>query len=233
MGGVRNLSALASYMHEGEEEECNAVFNVGGIQKKIASMSVAMNVFAVFKAEAEEKREQDIPILNTFQSSERHTDVTASDLSERWGISIAQATKTLEKTTQRFLRSAILPLVRRYRTDRVFTRRTLSGYWSCDTMDGRCKFLDGNKYAQVFANTSYFAKIYPMDSKSKTGDALRMFCQEFGVPEKLTFDGSREQTGKGTTFMKEVRKQGIDYNSSEPLLHNQNPYEGLIREIRR
>ena len=100
-------------------------------------------------------------------------------------------------------------------------------------MDGRCKYHDGNRYAQVFANTGYFDKIYPMDSKSKAGDALRMFCQEFGIPEKLTFDGSREQTGKGTTFMKEVRKQGIDYNISEPSLHNKNPCEGVIREIRR
>ena len=58
-------------------------------------------------------------------------------------------------------------------------------------MDGRCKSLDGNKHVQVFANTSYFAKIYPMDSKSKAGDALKVFCQEFGVPEKLTFDGSK------------------------------------------
>ena len=77
-------------------------------------------------------------------------------------------------------------------------------------MDGRYKSHTRNKYVQVFANTGYFAKIYPMDSKAKSGDALRMFCQEFGVPEKLTFDGSREQTGKETTFIKEVRKQGID-----------------------
>jgi len=27
----------------------------------------------------------------------------------------------------------------------------------------------------------------------KAGDALRLFCQEFGVPEKLTFGGSKEQ----------------------------------------
>ena len=66
MGGVRNLSALASCIHEGEEKECNAIFNVGGIQRRISSMSEARNVFAVSKAEEEEKREQDIPILNTF-----------------------------------------------------------------------------------------------------------------------------------------------------------------------
>ena len=51
----------------------------------------------------------DVPIIHTFQSSERHSDVTPQTLSEKWGIIIAQATKTLQKTTQRFLRSAILP----------------------------------------------------------------------------------------------------------------------------
>ena len=72
-----------------------------------------------------------------------------------------------------------------------------------------------------------------MDSKSKAGDALKIFCQEFGVPERLTFDGSKEQTCKGTEFMSQVRKHGIDFHISEPDLHNQNPAEGCIREIRR
>ena len=72
-----------------------------------------------------------------------------------------------------------------------------------------------------------------MDSKAKAGDALRTFCSEFGVPEKLVFDGSKEQTCKGTEFMKQVRKNDIDYHVTEPERHNQNPAEGIIREIRR
>ena len=83
---------------------------------------------------------------------------------------------TLKKTTQRFLRSAVLPLVRKYRTDRMFSRKTLLGEWSTDTMDGRGKSLEGNKYAQVFANKQYFSKIYLMSQKSKAGDALKLFC---------------------------------------------------------
>ena len=49
-----------------------------------------------------------------------------------------------------------------------------------------------------------------------------MFYQDFGVPEKLNFDGSKELAYKGTTFMKEVRSQGIGYYISEPDLHNKN-----------
>ena len=144
----------------------------------------------------------DILRPNTFQSTKRHTDVSPEDLSERWCISIPQAIRTLKKTSQKFLRSALLPLSRRYRADRMFQRKTLVGHWSTDTLDGGNKSLDGNKCAQVFANKGYFAKIYPMDSKSKCGDALKIFCREFGVPERLIFDGSKEQTKKNTTFMK-------------------------------
>ena len=72
-----------------------------------------------------------------------------------------------------------------------------------------------------------------MDSKKKAGNALRLFCQEFGAPEKLTFDGSKEQTKKGTEFMKQIRTHNIDYHICEPDLHNQKHVEGVVREIRR
>ena len=71
-----------------------------------------------------------------------------------------------------------------------------------------------------------------MDAKKKVGKALRVFCQEFGVPKHLTMDGAPEQVGKNSAFMKEVRKQGIDFQIIEPERHNQNPAEGIIQEIR-
>ena len=119
----------------------------------------------------------DAPMPPEFSSSDRNSDVDAQTLSERWGIGLSSASKTLKKTAQRITRSTILPLGRRYRTDRLLTRKTLSGDWFTDTMDGRYKSLDGNRYAQVFANKVYFSRIYPMDSKAKAGNALRLFCQ--------------------------------------------------------
>jgi hypothetical protein len=233
IGGLRHISAIAtSGEQQYEEEEENRLFNLDCINRRISSMKV-IEPQMLHRNMDIDPGTTDTAAPNTFTSSERHSDVTPQDLSERWGISIATATKTLTKTTQNFLRSAVLPLGRRYRTDRVFTRKTLAGDWSTDTMDGRCKSLEGNKYAQVFANKGYFSRIYPMDSKKKAGDALRLFCQEFGVPERLTFDGSKEQTGKGTMFMKQIRQHGIDYHISEPDLHNQNFVEGTIRELRR
>ena len=64
----------------------------------------------------------DVPPVKKIQSLSRHLDVTPQSLSERWCISIPTAALTLKKTTQRFLRRAILLLGQRYQTDKVFTQ---------------------------------------------------------------------------------------------------------------
>ena len=115
----------------------------------------------------------------------------------------------------------------------IFRLPRLQGEWATDTVDGRVKSSDGNRYAQIFTNQSYFATIYTMYSKAKAGDALRTFCQEFGVPERLTMDGGGEQAGRKTEFMKQVMQNRVQVHLSEPALHNQNPAEGVIREVRK
>ena len=221
MGGLRNVSSM--YSRENALETCEEaeagrkIFDLTRMTRKIASMKVMKekdSCTLLQRKGAVDAGTSDAPTLYTFQSTNRHSDVTASDISERWGISLAQANKTIKATTQKFLRSATLPLSRRYRADRVFSRKTLNGEWSTDTMDGRVKSLDGNRYAQVFANKSYFAKIYPMDSKRKAGDALKLFCQEFGVPEKLTFDGSKEQRSKNIHARSEKERNRLAHQRS-------------------
>ena len=87
---------------------------------------------------------QDIPLTQTFQSKERHSSITPSDLSERWYIGLGQATQTLKVTTQRLMRSAILPLARRYHADRMFIGPRIRGTIYTDTMYSHYKSLDGN-----------------------------------------------------------------------------------------
>ena len=94
----------------------------------------------------------------------------------------------------------MLPLSKTYTADWMYFSKTLTGEWSTDTLDGRTKSLDGNRYPQVFAYNEYFAKVYPMESKSKKGDAFKIFCREFCIPEKLTVDRSKEQCMKNTEF---------------------------------
>ena len=103
-----------------------------------------------------------------------------------------------------------------YKADRLYHLPRLPGDWYNDTLHGHTKSKAGNKYGQVFANNTYFAAIYPMDTKKKVGEALCIFCQEFGVPERLTVDVAPDQVGQNSAFMTEVKKQGIDFQVIEP-----------------
>ena len=94
----------------------------------------------------------DIPLPRSFSSVKRHTGISAKDLSEKWFLGLAQAAETIKATTQKCVRSAVLPLSRQYRADRVFEKPLLCRDFYTDTMDERCKSLNGNRYAQVMAN---------------------------------------------------------------------------------
>lgn len=88
----------------------------------------------------------------------------------------------------------------------MYFNKTLIGEQSTDTFDGRTKSLDGNRYAQVFANKRYFSKLYPMDCKTKAREILKIFCKEFSIPEILTFDGSKKQCMRNIEFQNRSEK---------------------------
>ena len=176
----------------------------------------------------------DIPAARTFISSNRHPQVTSENLSERWNIGLQQAKQTMQVTTQKGVRSAIMPLSRRYRTDLMYQQRKLRNQkFYTDTLFGKYKSLTNNTCIQIFANESQFVKAYPMETKAMAGSALRQFVRDYGVPERLTSDGAAEQTGPKTEFMKIVRKYDIDHHLSEPYRPNQNRAESVIREVKR
>ena len=179
---------------------------------------------------APSKSPEELPSVPTFQSEGRHSSVSPQDLSERWFIGL-KAKDTIKNTTQRILRSALLPLARRYRADRMYERPRIQSTIYTDTMDGQPSSLDGNKYGQVFATDFHFSAVYPMESKGLAGDALKQFIADFGVPDQIICDGSKEQTKRGTTFMEQVRKHHINLHRTEPGRYNQSKVEGVIREL--
>ena len=107
----------------------------------------------------------------------RSFDVKATKLSERWLIGLDQATATLKSTTKHIVISAVFPLDRRYKADRLYHLPRLPGDWYTDILHGCTKSKAVNKYGQVFANNAYFSAIYPTDTKKKVGEALRVFYQ--------------------------------------------------------
>ena len=78
------------------------------------------------------------------------------------------------------------------------------------------KSILGNRYGQVFATKDFFCEIYPMEKKSKAGEALRQFISDYGIMEFLTFDGSKEQCKPKTEFMRQIEKHDVKYHVSEP-----------------
>jgi hypothetical protein len=116
----------------------------------------------------------------------------------------------------------------------MYNQRKLRGQrFYTDTLIGKHKSLNNNTCAQLFANESFFAKVYPMEKKSMAGAALRQFIRDYGVPEQLTFDGAAEQVKPKTEFMKHIRDYGIDYHIIKPHRPQQNRAETVIREVKK
>ena len=99
-------------------------------------------------------------------------------------------------------------------------------------MYGSVKSLHGYTCGQVFTD-GRFIHFQPLRSKSEAGEALICFTQEVGVPRTLVFDGAKEQVGPNTEFMRCVRKNHIDWRSTEPYSPWQNRAENMIREVRK
>lgn len=177
--------------------------------------------------------EDELMPRKTFVSSGRHSNTTPEDLSEVWNISVGQAKMTLEATTQHHSRSAVLPLSRRYRMDRMYEPKRLRSDMASDTMDPRGMGLHGDKYCQVFGNKQMFAEAIPIQSKADCHVALKQFIRDFGAPDRMVTDGSREQSGRNTEFQMTLRKNDITPVLTQAHRPNQNPAETVIRELRK
>ena len=152
---------------------------------------------------------QDVDMPQTFLSKNRHYSTTSEELSERWGLSISQDAINLKAMTQKLTRSAIMPLARRYRADRMFNVCRIHGTMSNDTMDARFQSIHNKDYCQVFGNKQFFVEAYPINKKSDFHIGLYKFFKEYGAPDKMTYNGSQEKNGRQTEFQRVMRKYEI------------------------
>ena len=76
----------------------------------------------------------DIPIRRTFVSGDRHTRLNANKLAEMWCIGPQRAYATINSTTQHGIRSALLPISRRYRSDRIYNVKRLNSKFATDNV---------------------------------------------------------------------------------------------------
>jgi hypothetical protein len=177
----------------------------------------------------------DTPARRTFVSNKRHAKVSAELIAERFGIGPTRAQRTMRVTTQRGVRSAILPISRRYRADRVFNVKRLNGKFAFDTAYGKFRSLRGNVGCQIYSHKCGFKAAYPMQrvDGDNVGDTLTQFISDYGVPEHLTYDGASVQTGPKTRFMDAIRRYEVKYHVSGPRRPNENPAEKSIHEVKK
>jgi hypothetical protein len=109
----------------------------------------------------------------------------------------------------------------------------LEGTWATDTMDMRVTSIHGERYCQVFTNKDFFAAAYPIEKKGDAHKGLDDFVDDYGAMDLLITDGSNEQTGIHSKFRERSRKHKIHLQRSEKERPNQNPAEGVIREVRK
>ena len=81
-------------------------------------------------------------------------------LSEVWGIGPLREKATIDSTTRNGIRSAILPLRRRYRSDRMYNVKRLKGKFATDTLYSKTSSMFGKKYAQIYSHKVGFASFY-------------------------------------------------------------------------
>ena len=180
------------------------------------------------------EEEFDAPPRNAFISREQHREMSAESLAESWGNGIKKAGATINAITQKFKRSAISPISRRYCADRFNNVKRLDGKFATDTLWADVKSPNQHKYAQLFTHKCGFAAAYPIDSMlgDQIGSAMQDFIHDFGVPKSLTFDGHRSQVGKNSLFMKTLRKPHVKYHIAAPKRPEQNPAEQGMKEIK-
>ena len=178
---------------------------------------------------------EDLPTRQTYTSYERHAKLSAEVLADRFGIGLERAKATLKATLQRGVRSAILPISRRYRADRQFGVKRLQGKFATDTMWAKSRSLNSNIATQIYSHKCGFSAAYHMDkaNNENVGYTLRAFISDYGAPERLKYDGAAVQVGRKTIFQETVRKHDIKTHVSGPRRPNENPAEGAIREIKK
>ena len=91
-----------------------------------------------------------ILVRRNFVSHARRLKASAELIDDLWCIILKRSQATLDATTQRGIRYAILTSARRYRPDRVFIMRGLNARFATDTLFSDVKSLNHITCAQFF-----------------------------------------------------------------------------------
>ena len=173
-------------------------------------------------------------VISQVESRKKKTSLSPEELAKLWKIPLQNAKRTLNATTNNYIRTNEGKLSRRFRTDLFQKRyRRMGGWFSrfyTDTLFFKTKTLDLFTCAQVYGNRAKFCKLYPMVAKSDAHETLSTLVHEIGIPSEIHSDGAKEVAlGK---YRKMMTKYQIFHSMSEPYSPWENYAEDCIRILK-
>ena len=179
-----------------------------------------------------EEMQASVGVLMTATTPSK-TKLTVDDSSKRRGISLEAAANTMQRTTQRGIRTVANPAVgRRFRTNNWQLRcRRLAVNLFTDTGFATIPSQRKNKCAQIFGDLEGWTRVHPMKLKAKAHFALLTLFARDGVPILTVMDGAREQMmGE---FRHKAKEAGCRAKATKPHTPWSNAAEGIIRELKK
>jgi hypothetical protein len=178
-------------------------------------------------------------LVAASSSRTQRSNVDATTLARRWGISHTTAEHTLKATTQRAIRTTTNGITRRFRTRQSQLQyRNLRCPVYTDTLfltadrskDEQIKSLRGFTCAQVFSTNKHHLQLYLLRSKAEAPDALNKYCRKIGIPNPIVSDNAPEELGRK---WETVRKHFLAVQrTTEPYSGWQNKVELEIRDFK-
>jgi hypothetical protein len=173
--------------------------------------------------------------ISATSTTHRGPSISKEYLSQLWGISLDTAAQTLQVTTQKGIKNAVHPIVRRFATKQMRLRYnqlgSRHGQFYSDTFFATTRSTRGNTLAQLYVNDIKYMRIMPMKRKSEAPFTLQELIQDVGVPAALHCDGAKElQLSKWRDICNDF---GIKLTTTEPYSPGQNRAEVNIREAKK
>ena len=178
-------------------------------------------------------------LLDNFMASTAQAGKTRGvdpkHLSKIWRISLEDAQRTIDVTTQPSTRTDDPTISRNYSTnDRMLRYKRIEDYFFMDTFFATKKggqSSRGHTCCQHFVTDKGFIYVVPMKKKSEVLLVIKQFANEIGVPDSFVADMSGEQMSS------EVKKFCNDIGTTLRALEEGTPwsnkaelYIGLIKE---
>jgi hypothetical protein len=162
--------------------------------------------------------------------------VSAEHLSKVWRIDMPTAARTLEVTSQRYVRAQGDNLNRNYSTsDRMLRYRRIDQHFFMDTFFATKKSRHssgGHTCMQLFVTDKGFVYVVPMQTKGEVcSNAIKLFAKEIGAPDAIICDAACKQISR------EVRSFCTKMGTALRVLEEDTPwanraelYIGLVKE---